>query len=365
MLRFFPPTAGEIFDEEAVGVERTKSKQRRDGINAGAGWRDAGPCGIDKPSASINSPSATLRIEHVRLWPTVIWQPIQESSGWTLDETPDLDGLMVPLDGHRDIATMWGTFQVFPDNPAIVSVYPIAKPRGLFGQRKTGTAIRVFGKATGQPTYLRAVNARGVERSRLVIRVKKAHWTGVKLWFLHDKTGKLSKRTEQEAERGLAKANQIFEVQANFSFKNFNKPPVRILTSPDFQKVPVGLEFEPDRLADVRLALIKSDPTQSAFIHLIWINRYKSIEADDEGANTFPGSNPIITLVNDRALPESLGEVLAHELGHALLNRHSAELGYDSKGHSPNKQDLMFQTAERHERIRLGLDEVQFINPLR
>ena len=54
-------------------------------------------------------------------------------------------------------------------------------------------------------------------------------------------------------------------------------------------------------------------------MHLIWINRYESIEADDEGANTFPGSNPIITLVNDRAPPESLGEVLAHELGHALL----------------------------------------------
>jgi hypothetical protein len=271
---------------------------------------------------------------------------------------------MVPLGGHRDIATMWGTFQVFPDNPAIVSVHPTAKPRGLFGPRKTGTAIRVFGKATGQPTYLRAVNARGVERSRLVIRVKKAHSGRVKLWFLHDSTGQLSKRTPDEAERGLAKANQIFKVQANFSFKNFNNPPVRILTGPQF-KVPVGRELKRARVADVRLALIKSDPTESAFIHLIWINRLEGIDGGDEGASTYTGSTPIITFVNDRALPEILGEVLAHELGHALLDRHSAALGYDGKGHSPNNQDLMFQTADRHGRIRLRLDEVQFINPSR
>ena len=340
-------------------------RQRRDGINAGAGWRDVGPCGIDKPSASINSPSATIRIEHVRLWPTVIWQPIQESSGWNLDETPDLDGLMVPLGGHRDIATMWGTFQVFPDNPAIVSVSPTAKGRGLFGERKTGTAIRVFGKATGQPTYLRAVNARGVERSRLVIRVKKAHSSGVKLWFLHDSKGQLSKRTPDEAERGLVKANQIFEVQANFSFKNFNNPPVRTLT---ITGDPVGRELKRVRLADVRHALGKSDPTENAFIHLIWINTLedkKGADVGDVGASTYTDSTPIITLVNDRALPDILGEVLAHELGHALLNRHSGALGYDSWGHSPNDQDLMFQTADRHGRIRLRLDEVQFINPLR
>jgi hypothetical protein len=343
-------------------------RQRKDGINAGGGWRDPGPCGIDKvnsPSATIKSPSATIK--RVRLWPTIIWRPIQESSGWTLDETPDLDGLMVPLGGHRDIATMWTTFQVFPDNPSIVSVLPTARPRGLFGPRKIGTAIRVFGKATGQPTYLRAVNARGVERSRLVIRVKKAHWWGLKLWFLHDSTGKISKRTTKEALGALAKANQIFEVQANVSFTNFNNPPVRNLTSPGLQKVPVGSALNwSARSGDVHDALVKSDPTRGAFIlaHVIWINRLEGVEGEDEGASTFPKLNPIIILVNDRALPEILGEVLAHELGHALLDKHSAALGYDN-GHSTNNQDLMFPTAERHGRIRLRLDEVQFINPLR
>jgi hypothetical protein len=89
----------------------------------------------------------------------------------------------------------------------------------------------------------------------------------------------------------------------------------------------------------------------------------EGIEGGDEGASTFTGSNPIITVVKDRALPDILGEVLAHELGHALLDKHSAALGHDSEGHSPNNQDLMFETADRHERIRLRLDEVQFINP--
>lgn len=341
-------------------------RRRIDGINAGAGWRVPGPCGTDKPNALIDSPSVT--IERVRLWPTIIWRPIQESSGWTLDETPDLDGLMVPVDGHRDIATMWQTFQVFPDNPSIVSVLPTARPRGLFGPRKIGTAIRVFGKATtGQPTYLRAVNERGVERSRLVIRVKKAHWWGLKLWFLHDSTGKISKRTTEEALGALAKANQIFEVQANVTFANFNNPPVRKLTSPGLQKVPVGSALNwPARSGDIHHALVDSDPTRGAFVlaHVIWINRLEGAEGEDEGAVTFPKLNPVYIFVNDRALPEIAGEVLAHELGHALLDRHSAALGYDN-GHSTNNQDLMFPTAERHGRIRLRLDEVQFINPLR
>ena len=344
--------------------------QRRDGINAGAGWRDAGPCGIDKPSGFINSPSATIRIERVRLWPTVIWGPIQEEGGWTLEETPDLDGLMVPLDGHRDIATMWGTFQVFPDNPSIVSVLPTAKPKGLFGLRKTGTAIRVFGKVTGQPTYLRSVNARGVERSRLVIRVKKPFSWGLKLWFLHDSTGQISKRTLQEALGALAKANQIFEVQANVSFKNFHSnftPPVRKLTGPSLQKEPVGLALNwRARSIDIVQALHASDPTYGAFVlaHVIWINKLDGIEGSEIGGRTFPDHSPITIFLTDQAPREIQGEVLAHELGHALLDRHSAALGYDN-GHSTNNQDLMFATAERHGRIRLRLDEVEFINPLR
>jgi hypothetical protein len=119
-----------------------------DGINAGGAWREPGPWGIGKSiSDGVNCSSAKPEIRRVQLWPTIIWPPIQgKAPGWELEETPDLDGLMVPLGGYREIATRWTTFRVFSDRPSIASVYPIARPGG----RRVGTAVSVFGKATGQ-----------------------------------------------------------------------------------------------------------------------------------------------------------------------------------------------------------------------
>ena len=108
------------------------------GINAGAAWKAPRSDGIEISTChAAHQQSAQIQIRSTRLWPTIIWRPIPGSApGWTLDETPDLDGLMVPLGGHRDIASRWTTFQVFPDNPSTAQVHSTGRPGGPFGPRE-------------------------------------------------------------------------------------------------------------------------------------------------------------------------------------------------------------------------------------
>jgi len=339
-----------------------------DGINAGGAWREPGPWGIEKSiSDGVNCSSAKPQIRRVQLWPTIIWRPIQgKAPGWELEETPDLDGLMVPMGGYREIATRWTTLRVFSDSPSIASVCPVARP----GRRRVGTAVSVFGKATGRRIYLHGVNDRGVDRSKLAVRVKALRYYDLKLWFLADKNGQVSKRRTDDVQRALDTANKIFKVQANVSFRNVNERlnksvPVPQLIGPRLEAIPVGnaLNFRA-RSRDILNAFQISDKTHGTPIlaNIVWINRLAGIEEAHEGGYTYSGHEPILIFVTDLALREIQGEVLAHELGHALLDKYSNQLGYDN-GHSTNKQDLMFDTADRHGRIRLSLDEIEFINP--
>ena len=210
------------------------------------------------------------------------------------------------------------------------------------------------------------MNTRGVERSRLVVRVKASRVYNLKLWFLADRDGQISRRNLDEVLRAIKKANEILNLQSNASFHNLNAKlaqsgPVPQLTGPKLQTKSVGLALQwPERSVDIVEAFLRCDKTYGSEIlaNMVWINRLDGIDADHAGGHTMLGHDPILIFVTDLAQREIQGEVLAH----ALLNKHSKALGYDN-GHSTNEQDLMFSTAERHGRIRLRLDEVQFINP--
>jgi hypothetical protein len=123
------------------------------------------------------------------------------------------------MGGYREIATRWTTLRVFSDSPSIASVCPAARP----GRRRAGTAVSVFGKATGRRIYLHGVNDRGVDRSKLAVGVKALRYYDLKLWFLADKNGQVSKRRTDDVQRALDTANKIFKVQANVSFRNLNE----------------------------------------------------------------------------------------------------------------------------------------------
>ena len=207
------------------------------GINRGAAWREPRLCGINRPFFDCPYPNPDVR--RIQLLPTIVWRPIQgKIHGWDWKETPDLDGLMVPLGGYREIATRWTNFKVFPDNRCIVFVHQIARPR----EGRAGTAIHVSGERTGEPTYFRAVNEQRVERSRLVVRVKTLRYYDLKLWFLADKHGQVSKRRTEDVVTALERAKRIFEVQTNLPFRNFNE---LSNTRPVPQSIAQGLKSKP------------------------------------------------------------------------------------------------------------------------
>jgi hypothetical protein len=57
-----------------------------------------------------------------------------------------------------------------------------SKVQGTFSiPRRTGTATRILGKSTAHSNYVRAVSARGAERSRLVVRVREKRSYQLKL----------------------------------------------------------------------------------------------------------------------------------------------------------------------------------------
>jgi hypothetical protein len=303
----------------------------RPGITPGACSRVPGPAGSQPdPGRLLTRPTRAKPIRHLHAPGVVVWRPrglLWRSKRDGFDDTGTTPWYMVPVGDSREVKLVGRRL-----SPVLVGddAGPAAKldlePLPFHGYRLTG-------RGPGRARLL-AVDEHQDCHGELEVAVKARRTYHVSFHALREidsSSAELSRshRPPKDAERLLRQVNDIYTPQANVSF----------VAVPD---------REPSAAVDIGVSAAGDESQIENHLHKFHVqNRFGSMDPRALIVVLFvrdiAGTARGVTFKNVCCVEdEAGGHALAHEIGHALTWGHEAELGYDRAGHSPDRDDLMY-----------------------
>lgn len=234
----------------------------------------------------------------------------------------DIPWLMVPLNLAADVILRHSKQYTIH----------IADPTMVMVQKLGYRSHRVFGIRAGRPTFLSAVDSRGVHQAFLEVTVKSESRYKIAFYFVSDSNPATGKIIHEASERKIADlknlvrdVNEILQPQANVLFD--------IVT--DHQPKVILQGNQGEKVDDKIFHLLPNYANPAADFHVFFVWAYKGSKNGDALA----GTDDLGYCVFEDGIPyRQEAHVLAHEAVHFLL----FSFGQPDNHHTKSLGDLMY-----------------------